>query len=113
MENKKELHAALILLIGELESIKRSPLKDKNFTASLTTVLKYFRDNGELKAAFALPKEAFEDLKSSTWYAMLQAFMTTPREDGARFPPIDVEKIEAKITSDEYIENKIKEVLED
>lgn len=108
---KKELHAALILLMSKLESIERSPLKDDTFVTALKVVLKHFRDNGELKAAYGLRKEAFDNLKNSSWFATLKACLETPAKDGTQFPPIDMKKLEAELMSDEYVDNKIKEVL--
>lgn len=108
---KKELHAALLVLMSRLDDIKRSPLKDENFAVSLAIVLRYFRDNGELKAAYELRQEAFEKIKSSAWFATLESCLATPGKDETQFPPIDMKELEAKLMSDEYVDNKIKEVL--
>lgn len=108
---KKELHAALLVLMSRLDDIKRSPLKDENFAVSLAIVLRYFRDNGELKAAYELRKEALANIKNSSWFATLKAYLETPAKDGTQFPPIDMKKLEAELMSDEYVDNKIKEVL--
>ena len=38
----------------KLEEAKSDQMADKNFVAALTEVLRYFRDNGELKKAYDL-----------------------------------------------------------
>lgn len=49
--DKEQLHSALLLLMSKLEDIKSNPMQDKTFVVALTEVLRYFRDNGELKEA--------------------------------------------------------------
>ena len=86
-------------------------MKDDTFVTALKVVLKHFRDNGELKAAYELRQEAFEKIKSSAWFATLKSCLATPGKDETQFPPIDMKELEAKLMSDEYVDNKIKEVL--
>lgn len=50
--NKTDLHSSLLFLMLKLEEAKSNPMSDKNFVAALTEVLKYFRDNGELKKVY-------------------------------------------------------------
>lgn len=50
----------------KLEEAKNNSMSDKNFVAALAEVLRYFRDNGELKAAYELRKEALANLKNSS-----------------------------------------------
>lgn len=95
----------------KLEEAKNNSMSDKNFVAALAEVLRYFRDNGELKAAYELRQEAFEKIKSSAWFATLESCLATPGKDETQFPPIDMKELEAKLMSDEYVDNKIKEVL--
>ena len=48
---KTDLHSSLLFLMIKLEEAKSNPMSDKNFVSSLTEMLRYFRDNGELKKA--------------------------------------------------------------
>lgn len=50
--DKEQLHSALLLLMSKLEDIKNNPMHDKTFVVALTEVLRYFRDNGELREAY-------------------------------------------------------------
>lgn len=52
--NKTDLHTSLLFLMFKLEEVKSDQMADKNFVAALTEVLRYFRDNGELKKAYDL-----------------------------------------------------------
>ena len=79
---KTDLHSSLLFLMLKLEEAKSNPMLDKNFIAALTEVLRYFCDNGELKKAY---------------------------EIDAELP--DIDSLIKKLTSDEYIEKKIKDVL--
>ena len=47
--SKENLYSALLLLLSKLEEIKDNPMQDKTFVVALTEVLRYFRDNGELR----------------------------------------------------------------
>lgn len=65
--NKTDLHSALLFLMIKLEDAKNNPMSDKNFVAALTEVLRYFRDNGELKKAYEIQKDSFIDLAKGNW----------------------------------------------
>lgn len=53
---KTDLHSSLLFLMLKLEEAKSNPMLDKNFVLALTEVLRYFRDNGELKKAYKKSK---------------------------------------------------------
>ena len=55
--NKTDLHSSLLFLMLKLEEATSNPMLDKNFVEALTEVLRYFRDNGELKKAYELQKD--------------------------------------------------------
>lgn len=55
--NKTDLHSSLLFLMLKLEEAKSNPMIDKNFIVALTEVLRYFRDNGELKKAYESKKD--------------------------------------------------------
>lgn len=59
--NKTDLYSALLFLMLKLEETKSNPMLDKNFVEALTEVLRYFRDNGELKKAYEIQKDSFID----------------------------------------------------
>lgn len=54
--NKDNLYTSLCLLMFRLEDIKNNSMQDKSFVTALTEVLRYFKDNGELKEAFKYQK---------------------------------------------------------
>ena len=60
-----DLHSSLLFLMIKLEEAKSEQMADKNFVAALTEVLKYFRDNGELKKAYELQKDSLADIANS------------------------------------------------
>ena len=111
--DKEQLHSALLLLMSKLEDIKSNPMQDKTFVVALTEVLRYFRDNGELKEAFKQHKDIIADMEKQPFFkAMMDMFcakMTTERRE---LPPFNIKEIVENLSSDEYIENKIKNVLE-
>lgn len=112
MEIQENLHYSLLFLMNKLEDIQNSPMQDKTFVSALTDVLRYFRDNGELRKAYELHKASFEDLEKSPWCKMIMAMCSTKmNEFGVEIPPIDIKEHINKISSDEYIEGKIKQVL--
>ena len=59
---KTDLHSSLLFLMLKLEEAKSNPMSDKNFVAALTEVLRYFRDNGELKKAHESQKDSLADM---------------------------------------------------
>ncbi len=115
--NKTDLHSSLLFLMIKLEDAKNNPMSDKNFVAALTEVLRYFRDNGELKKAYELQKDSLEDMtNNSPWTKLVIGIgmLTSKIQEGK----VDVElpNIDALIkesTSDEFIEKKINNVLGD
>lgn len=115
--NKTDLHSSLLFLMIKLEDAKNNPMSDKNFVAALTEVLRYFRDNGELKKAYELQKDSLEDMTNNSPWAKLVigiGMFTSKIQEGK----VDVElpNIDALIkesTSDEFIEKKINNVLGD
>lgn len=115
--NKTDLHSSLLFLMIKLEDAKNNPMSDKNFVAALTEVLRYFRDNGELKKAYELQKDSLEDMTNNSPWAKLVigiGMLTSKIQEGK----VDVElpNIDALIkesTSDEFIEKKINDILGD
>lgn len=95
-----------------LEEAKSNPMSDKNFVAALTEVLRYFRDNGELKKAYELQKDSLTDMANSPWVKALKDYVSSKnQEDGvdAKFP--DIDELVKELASDEFIEKKINDVL--
>ena len=112
--NKENLHSALFLLMNKLEDIKDNPMQDKLFVAALTEVLRYFRDNGELKQAFILQKKAMEDIEKSPFYkGLFEMFCSKMNAEYPDLPKLDVNETAKSFMSDEYIEEKIKKILGD
>lgn len=110
--NKTDLHSSLLFLMLKLEEAKSSPLQDKNFVVALTEVLKYFRDNGELKKAYEIQKDSLEDLAKSPWMKFTMGFLTSKmQEDGVNAELPDVDALIKESTSEEHIEKKIKDIL--
>ena len=112
--NKENLHSALILLMSKLEDIKDNPMQDKTFVAALTEVLRYFRDNGELREALKMQALMMEDIQKSPFCKgfldMLCSKMDTDHPD---IPRMDIDDTIKKISSDEFIEERIKRVFDD
>ena len=110
--SKTDLHSSLLFLMIKLEEAKNNSMSDKNFVAALTDVLKYFRDNGELKKAYELQKDSLTDVANSAWGKILNSFITSKiKENGADTELIDIDSLIKKFTSDEYITKKINDVL--
>ena len=98
----------------KLEEAKSNPMLDKNFVSALTEVLRYFRDNGELKKAYESQKDSLANVANSAWGKALNGFITSKvKEDGVDAELPDIDSIIKKLTSDEYIAKKIKDVLGD
>lgn len=98
----------------KLEEAKSNPMQDKNFVAALTEVLRYFRDNGELKKAYKSQKDSLADLANSSWTKALKDYASSKNhEDGvdAKFP--DIDELIKELASDEFVEKKIKDILGD
>ena len=98
----------------KLEEAKSNPMLDKNFVEALTEVLRYFRDNGELKKAYELQKDSLTDIANSPWAKLVIGMLTSKMQDDkvdAEVPDIDA--LIKENTSDEFIEKKINDVLGD
>lgn len=63
--DKTKLHASLLFLMLKLEEAKSNPIADRNFVEALTEVLRFFRDNGELKKAYESQKDSLAEYVSS------------------------------------------------
>ena len=111
---KTDLYSALLFLMLRLEEAKSNPMLDKNFVEALTEVLRYFRDNGELKKAYEIKKDSLANMASSPWVKLVMGMLTSKMQADkvdAELP--DVDTLIKESTSDEYIEKKIKDVLGD
>lgn len=112
--DKTDLHSSLLFLMIKLEEAKSNPMLDKNFVSALTEVLRYFRDNGELKKAYELQKDSLADMANSPWVKLVMGMLTSKMQADkvdAELP--DVDAMIKESTSDEYIEKKIKDILGD
>ena len=110
--DKIKLHSSLLFLILKLEEAKSNPMSDKNFVAALTEVLRYFRDNGELKKAYESQKDSLADMANSSWVKALKEYVSSKnQEDGVDAKLPDIDELIKKLTSDEFIEKKIKDIL--
>lgn len=112
--DKAKLHESLLFLMIKLEEAKSNPMLDKNFVSALTEVLRYFRDNGELKKAYESQKDSLADMANSPWMKFTMGMLTSKMQADkvdAELPDIDA--LIKESTSDEYIEKKIKDILGD
>ena len=110
--DKTDLYSALLFLMLKLEEAKSNPMIDKNFIVSLTEVLRYFRDNGELKKAYESKKDSLADMANSSWMKALNGFITSKvKEDGVDAELPDIDSLIKKLTSNEFIEKIIKDIL--
>ena len=110
--NKTDLHSSLLFLMLKLEEAKSNPMLDKNFIAALTEVLRYFRDNGELKKAYESQKDSLADLANSAWGKALKDYASSiKKEDGVDAELPDIDALTKELSSGEFFEKKIKEVL--
>ena len=112
--NKTDLHSSLLFLMLRLEEAKSNPMLDKSFVVALTEVLRYFRDNGELKKAYEIKKDSLANMANSPWVKLVMGMLTSKMQADkvdAELP--DVDALIKESTSDEYIEKKIKDVLGD
>ena len=111
---KTDLHSSLLFLIIKLEEAKSNPMIDKNFIVALTEVLRYFRDNGDLKKAYESKKDSLADMANSSWMKALKEYVSSKnQENGVDSELPDLDELIKKLTSDEFIEKKIKEILGD
>lgn len=110
--NKTDLHSSLLFLMLKLEEAKNNPMLDKNFIVALTEVLRYFRDNGELKKAYESQKDSLADLANSSWTKALKDYVSSKNQgEGVDAELPDLEELIKKLASDEFIEKKIKDIL--
>ena len=112
--NKTDLHSSLLFLMLKLEEAKSNPMSDKNFVAALTEVLRYFRDNGELKKAYESQKDSLADLANSSWTKALKEYVSSKnQEDGVDAKLPDIDELIKELASDGFIAKKIKDILGD
>ena len=112
--DKTKLHSSLLFLMLKLEEAKSNPMSDKNFVAALTEVLRFFRDNGELKKAYEIQKHSLTDMANGLCMKALKDYVYLKcQEDGvdAKFP--DIDELIKELASDEFILKKINDVLGD
>ena len=108
------LHSALLLLMIKLEDTKHNPMYDKAFITALSEVLRYFRDNGELKKAYKSQKELLADMANSPWVKALKDYASSiKQEDMINEELPDIDALIKELSSDEFIEKKIKDILGD
>lgn len=112
--NKTDLHSSLLFLMLKLEEAKSNPMLDKNFVAALKEVLRYFRDNGELKKAYELKKDSLADMANSPCVKLVMGMLTSKmQEDKVDAELPDIDALIKESSSDEFIEKKINDVLGD
>lgn len=112
--DETKLHSSLLFLMLKLEEAKSNPMSDKNFVAALTEVLRYFRDNGELKKSYESQKDSLADMANSSWLKALKEYVSSKnKEDGVDAKLPDIDELIKKLASDDFIEKKINDVLGD
>lgn len=112
--DKTDLHSSLLFLMLKLEEAKSNPMLDKNFVAALTEVLRYFRDNGELKKAYESKKDSLADMANSPWVKALKDYASSiKKEDGVDAELPDIDALIKELSSDEFIAKKIKDIFGD
>ena len=112
--DKTKLHSSLLFLMLKLEEAKSNPMLDKNFVAALTEVLRYLRDNGELRKSYESQKDSLADMANSSWVKALKEYVSSKnKEDGVVVKLPDIDELIKEIASDEFIEKKINDVLGD
>lgn len=110
--NKTDLHSSLLFLMIKLEEAKSNSMSDKNFVAALTDVLRYFRDNGELKKAYEIQKDSLTNMTNSPWAKLVIGMFTSKvQEDKVDVELPDIGALIKENTSDEFIERKINDIL--
>ena len=96
----------------KLEEAKNNSMSDKNFVAALTDVLRYFRDNGELKKAYEIQKDSLTNMANSPWAKLVIGMFTSKvQEDKVDVELPDIDALIKENTSDEFIERKINDIL--
>lgn len=110
--NETALHSSLLFLMIKLEEAKNNSMSDKNFVVALTEVLRYFRDNGELKKAYEIQKEALTDMANKPWTKLVIGMLTSKmQEDNIDAESPDIDGFIKESTSDEFVEKKINDIL--
>ena len=98
--------------MSKLEDIKSHPMHDKTFVVALTEVLRYFRDNGELKEAFKKHKAIIADMEKQPFYkVIMDMFCAKITTEHPELPPFNMKETIEKLSSDEFFDNKIRNVL--
>ena len=111
--HKDNLYTALYLLMSKLEDIKNNSMQDKSFVTALTEVLRYFKENGDLKEAFTYQKTLIQDMQNQPFYkSMLDMFCLKISSEHPEISPPNMKELIERQFSDEYIENKINSILE-
>lgn len=110
--NKENLYSALLLLLNRLEDIKDNPIQDKTYVIALTEVLRYFRDNGDLKEAFNFHKNMIKNIEEQPFYkSLINMLCSKVNSENPKLSVLDVNQAIEDMTSDEFVDNKIKKVL--
>lgn len=110
--SKTDLHSSLLFLMIKLEEAKNNSMSDKNFVAALTDVLRYFRDNGELKKAYEIQKGSLTNMANSPWAKLVIGMLTSKvQEDKVDVELPDIDALIKENTSDEFIERIYSPVL--
>ena len=109
---KTDLYSSLLFLMIKLEEARNNPMMDKNFIVALMEVLRYFRDNGELKKAYKLQKDLLANMANSPWAQLVMDMLTSKiQEDKVDVELSDINTLIKESTSDEFIEKKINDIL--
>lgn len=112
--DKTDLYSSLLFLMLKLEEVKSNPMLDKNFVTALTEVLRYFRDNGELKKAYESKKDSLADMANSPWVKALKDYASSiKKEDMVEAELPDIDALIKELSSDEFIAKKIKDIFGD
>ena len=112
--NKTDLYSSLLFLMFRLEEAKSNPMLNKDFVEALTEVLRYFRDNGELKKAYENQKDSLADMANSPMVKALKDYASSiKKEYGVDAELLDIDALIKELSSGEFFEKKIKEVLGD
>lgn len=110
--NKTDLYSSLLFLMLKLEEAKSNPMIDKNFIVALTEVLKYFRDNGELKKSYESKKDSLVNLANSSWVKALKEYISSKNQEvGVDAELLNIDELIKKLASEEFIEKKINDIL--
>lgn len=99
--NKTDLHSSLLFLMPKLEEAKSTTMSDKNFVEALTEVLRFFRDNGELKKAYESQRDSLADLANNSWAKALKEYVASKnQENGVDTKLPDIDELIKKLASD-------------